>query len=259
MARRVREVRNMEIDEVSLVDRPANQFAKVAIAKRAPEEEIVADEYMTEQGEPVDFENLEFGSVVYDENGNPFEWTPVEDEYELEEPEREEELVGKSLADQVRDDLSKALTDVERNETISKAMEELSKAQARVESAERIAKSERELRLTREYIAKAAEYNVPIAPEQLGPVLMRMAETMTDQDCAVIHKALTASGALIFDEVGYAGGGDNADIMSQVDAAVESSIAKAQVEGSSREALITKAFESDDSLYTQYLADRENR
>ncbi len=254
MPRRVREVRDMEIDEISLVDRPANQFAKVAIAKRAPEEEAVP-EYITEDGEPVDFDSLEYGSVVYDEAGNAFEWTEDDSEYEYEQ---ELETDGKSLAEQVREDLSKALTDVERNEAISKAMDEVSKAQYRVEQAERIAKSERDLRLTREYIGKAAEYNVPVAPEELGPVLMRMAETMEDRDCAVIHKALTAAGELIFQEIGFQGGGDNVDIMSQVDAYIGEEVAKSH-DGPSREQMITKAFESDDSLYMQYLADRANR
>lgn len=258
MARRVREVRDMDIDEISLVDRPANQFAKVAIAKRAPEEEIVPDEYVTEQGEPVDFNSLEFGSVVFDGEGNAYEWQPESDEYEYEVEERELEPVGKSLADQVREDLSKALTDVERNEAISKAMDEVSKAQARVETAERIAKSERDLRLTREYISKAAEYNVPIAPEELGPVLMRMAETMDDQDCAVIHKALTSAGSLIFQEIGFQGGGDNADVMSMVDQAISESVSKG-ANDVTKEQLVTKAFENDDSLYEQYLADRGNR
>lgn len=252
MPRRVREVRDMEIDEVSLVDRPANQFAKVALAKRAPEEEAMP-EYIDESGAPVDFEQLEFGSVVYDEAGNAFEWLPETDE--AEEPEFA--TVGKSLADQVREDLSKALSDVERNEAISKAMAEVSKAEQRAAAAEAVAKSERDLRLTREYISKAAEYNVPVAPEELGPVLMRMAESMSYDDCAVIHKCLTASGEIIFNEIGYAGGGDNADIMSMVDAAIGETVAKSASE-LSKEQLITKAFENDDALYAQYLAERGN-
>jgi predicted Holliday junction resolvase-like endonuclease len=253
MPRRVREVRDMEIDEVSLVDRPANQFAKVAIAKRASEEETVSD-YFSESGEIVDLEDLEFGDVVYDAEGNGYEWTPA-DEVEDQEQELEGAGVSKSLSAQVREDLAKALTDVERNDAISKALAEVSKAEERAKVAEEIAKSERELRLTREYIAKAAEYNVPVQPEQLGPVLMRMALTMSDRDCAVIHKALNSAGEMLFQELGYAGGGDNADVLSEVDAAIEAQVAKSQGDVT-REELIVKAFQTDNSLYDQYLADR---
>jgi hypothetical protein len=250
----------MDIDEISLVDRPANQFAKVAIAKRAPEEEIVPDKYFNEAGEDVDLSSLDFGDVVYDADGNGYEWTPTEETEEVENTsdERELEAVGKSLAEQVREDLSKALTDIDRNEAISKAMAELSKADQRARAAEAIAKSERDLRLTREYISKAADYNVPVAPEELGPVLFRMAENMSDKDCAVIHKALTAAGSMLFEELGYQGGGDNADVLTEVDQAIAAEVSKAD-SNVSREQAIVKAFQSDNSLYDAYLADRANR
>lgn len=260
MTRRVREVRDMEIDEVSLVDRPANQFAKVAIAKRAPEEETVP-EYLLEDGSPVDFDQLPFGSTVYDNEGNEYEW--LEAEAEEQEPEHELQTVGKSLADQVREDLSKALTDVERNEAISKALNEVSKADARARAAEEIAKSERLLRLEREYISKAAEYNVPIAPEELGPVLMNLAEAelngaLPEGCCDVIHKALDAAGELIYTEIGYQGGGDNADVMSMVEAQLAEQVSKSD-SSLTKEQALSKAFESDPSLYEQYLLDRANR
>ena len=69
------------------------------------------------------------------------------------------------------------------------------------EAAERdqeIAKAERDLRLTREYISKAEEYNLPVDPKELGPVLYRMAETMEYDDCAVIAKCLETAGEILF-------------------------------------------------------------
>ena len=81
-----------------------------------------------------------------------------------------------------------------------------------------VAKSERDLRLTREYIAKSAEYNLPVDPKELGPVLYRMAESMSYDDCAVIAKCLESAGNILFEELGYQGGGDNSDIYSQVEA-----------------------------------------
>lgn len=256
-----REVRDMEIDEISLVDRPANQHAKVSIAKRAQEVQAVSD-YFDQDGQPVDAEALNLGDVVFDAEGQAFV-LELEDE-----PELELELAGagvsKSLADTVRSDLSKALTQDERNEAISKAMEEIAKADARVAAAENrasaaetIAKSERDLRLTREYISKAAEYNVPVDPTELGPVLMRMVESMTDADCAVIHKSLAAAGAMLFTEAGYQGGGDNADPMAQVNAVIDEAVSKAA--NPDRAQAISDYFEQNPQAYEEYLRAQAGR
>ena len=48
---------DMEIDEISLVDRPANRHARVAISKRA-DEEAVMPEYFLQDGSPVATEVL---------------------------------------------------------------------------------------------------------------------------------------------------------------------------------------------------------
>lgn len=257
MPRQVKELTNIEIDEISLVDRPANQYATVAIAKRATEEDAVPD-FFTEDGQPVDLDYLEMGSVVYDEDGNAFQM--VEDEGE-EAEELDDELVsvgkafGDSMVDRVRHDLSKAFTDIERDEVISKAADEVSKAYARAEHAEEIAKSERDLRLTREYISKAAEYNVAIHPTELGPVLMRMAESMSFDDCAVIAKALESASDAAFQEVGYAGGGSNSDIFMAAEAAANELVGKS-ASGISKAAATAQVFEANPYAYDEYLASR---
>lgn len=257
MPRKVKEVTDIEIDEISLVDRPANQHARVAIAKRAPEEEPVPEIYNA-SGEVLDAETVEPGDVVYDADGNAFE-VVLEDDEQLEfADDREPELVGKSFADAVREDLSKAFSNIERDEVVAKAMAKVSELEARAAAAEQIAKSERDLRLTAEYVEVAKNYNVPVDPTVLGPVLMRMAETMSYEDCEVIHKALTSSGAALFDEIGYVGGGDNADVLSQVDAAVEAQLAKAEAGISKADAMVA-FFESNPAAYDEYLADRRSR
>lgn len=63
MSGRVRRLYDLEIDEISLVDRPANQHGKVAIAKRA--EDHVAT-YIDANGDEVDLEDIEFGEYVTD-------------------------------------------------------------------------------------------------------------------------------------------------------------------------------------------------
>jgi len=254
--RRVKELTNIEIDEISLVDRPANQHARVTIAKRATKEDTVPEIY-NENGELLDADLLEPGDTVFDEDGNAFEVVLEADDMEYVD-EREPELVGKSFADEVREELSKAFTDIERDDVIAKAMEQVSALEARAYQAEMIAKSERDLRLLGEYVEVAKNYNVPIEPTALGPVLMRMADTMSYEDCAVIHKALTSAGSALFEEVGFIGGADNMDVMSQVDAFLDADIAKS-AEAVSKSAAMSDFFANNPAAYDEYRADLRTR
>jgi len=260
-------VTDIEFDEVSLVDRPANPHASVVIAKRADQEADVPDEFYDDQGQAVDLDSLDEGAVVYDGEGNPFQLS-FEDE-EVAEPADEKELVevGKSafapqagaspaatqLYEQLKQELSKAADDESRNAVMSKALDALSKSESRAREAEQIAKSEREIRLTREYISKAGEYNVPVAAEELGPVLMRMAERMPYEDCAVIHKALTAAGEMLYDEVGFDGSADNTDPFAQIDQYLNDAVAKADGKVS-KAAALTEFFDNDPGAYDAYRA-----
>ena len=263
MTRPVRKLSNMEIDEISLVDKGANQHAMITIAKRAPEEDTMPELY-NEDGNLLDENTLENGQVVYDGEGNAYEFTL--DEVEVEEPELEKvgksaflntskqtTKVSKSFSEQVMEELSKAYSDDDRDKVIAKALGKVEELEQRYSQAEEIAKSERDLRLTREYIAKAADYNLPVDPSELGPVLYRMAETMDFNDCAVIAKCLEGAGAMIFQEQGYIGGGDNTDIMSQVEAqAVE-------IGKSASPENITTVFDQSPDAYNEYLASQRGR
>ena len=329
MARKVKELSDMEIDEISLVDRPANQYASVLIAKRDDTEEVTVPEIYDENGEVIsDFTALEVGQVVYDADNNAYEVEfSEEDDDEADEVEESDEdaedlvEVGKGLgtsmklfgrgfstqsagsgvsrartagafvgrnkkaigattagtavgaaggamgqkefgkstsfADEIRESLSKALGDAERDEVISKAMERVETLSKSLEIAEEIAKSERDLRLTREYVEVAKSYNVPVEPTELGPVLMRMAEVLPDEDLAVIHKALSAAGELILDEIGYLGGGDNVDVMQQVEAVIDGAIQK-NAEGAniSKAEAMADFFAQNPAAYDEYLADK---
>jgi hypothetical protein len=257
MPRRVKELTNIEIDEISLVDRPANQHARVSIAKRASEEDIVPEIY-NENGELLDADLLEPGDTVFDEDGNAYEVVMEDGNEEQVSEDREPELVGKSFADEVRHELSKAFTDIERDEVIAKALGQVDTLSKRLQEAEKIAKSERDLRLLGDYVEVAKNYNVPIEPTELAPVLMRMAESMSYDDCAVIHKALTTAGATLYDEVGFVGGGDNVDVMSQVSAFLDEGISKS--DGSiSKSAAMEDFFRQNPAAYDEYLLDQRIR
>lgn len=63
----VKRLFDLEIDEVSLVDRPANQHGLVAIAKRAEDDGMPI---FDAEGYEVDESDLEHGDVVYADNGD---------------------------------------------------------------------------------------------------------------------------------------------------------------------------------------------
>jgi hypothetical protein len=283
MTRPVKSVHDMAIDEVSLVDRPANQHAAVMIAKNY-QGEAVADEVEEIQvfdaaGVPIPEDaELEDGTTVYGEDGQAYRWNADDDAQaeaagelvgaggvqknagEAFRPGAGREVVGKSLADTFREELSKATNGTQVQAVIEKMAGALSVADQRAVQAEQIAKSERDIRLDREYIAKAAEYNVPIAAGELGPVLKRMAENMSFEDCVVIDKALNSAGNMLFTELGFTGGGteDGTDPMAQAEAAAAERIAKsAGTDHTISKAEAVESFYADNpAAYDDYLANR---
>lgn len=267
MGRKVRQLSELTIDEISLVDKGANQHARTVIAKRHEENEM--DEYFDAEGNPVDVASLELGDVVYDENGDGFEVALDEDEHEDErEEDKELQPVGKSAnpfvrqtqaesssvsAQNFRELFSKALTESDRDEVISKALDQLSSYEQIAKAAAASAEAERQLRLDREYTEVAKNYNVGVDPEVLGPVLKRAAESLSYEDCEVLAVALDSASGVgdLFDEIG-GGAGSNSDVFD----AVEQQIAKSATVDADA---ISKAFESNPDLYDEYLREQSGR
>jgi hypothetical protein len=265
---------DMEIDEISTVDKTANQHSRFVIAKRAPEEDEMPQLY-NQEGTPLDEQDLEFGDIVYDDEGNAYEYVEDDGDDPEDEKEKEKELatVGKSaffetqtthgppqagsFTKSVMEELSKAFSDKDRDEVIAKALGRVEDIEKKYEEVAKAAQAERDLRLTREYVSKAAEYNLPVNPNELGPVLYRMAETMSYDDCAVIAKCLETAGELIYEEIGYQGGGDNTDIYSQVEKHAYDTFGKA--EDFSPATAINKVFDDNPDAYDEYLAAQRNR
>lgn len=96
MSRMVKKLSKLDIDEVSLVDKPANQHGLVAIAKRDEENTMSAQPLFDTEGYQVDPSELEPNEYVYDEAGN--EYINVVDEYD-DQPgyDDEEDEVGKAV------------------------------------------------------------------------------------------------------------------------------------------------------------------
>lgn len=103
--RNAKRLYDLDIDEVSLVDRSANQHATVAIAKKDGDDMTVMDE----RGVEVNIDDLQPGDVVFDtETGEPLvaceEGAEPEDYYDFDDTEADELAeVGKAL-------VSKAVT-----------------------------------------------------------------------------------------------------------------------------------------------------
>lgn len=92
MTRTVKKLSGLEIDEVSLVDRPANQHGLVAIAKRQEDGMTIFDG----QGNEVDETELEHGDVVYDEAGTELVFVEEDD------TDDGDDEVGKGFGDGIR-------------------------------------------------------------------------------------------------------------------------------------------------------------
>jgi hypothetical protein len=271
MPQPVQIVKDMEIDEISLVDRAANQSAAIVIAKRADQEDGMP-QYTDEDGNELDLSQFEEGDVLEAEDGQLYEVTYDDDgDYDEEGlfDESELESVGKSafgasyddsvIAD-IREELSKAVSLDDQNVVLSKAFATLSKraeyAEQRLVAAEQVAKAERDLRLEREYISKAAEYNVPVDPEELGPVLMRATEALSYDDCAVIHKALTASGEMLYVEAGYDGRAMAEDPLTEIEAMIDEQVSKSGDGKLSKAGAVTAFFDQNPDAYDAYRAER---
>jgi len=151
------------------------------------------------------------------------------------------------------DELSKAIRDEDGRADFSKALQARFEAyETEISKAQELAASERDLRLEREFIAKAAEFVVPVAAEELGPVLKRAAESLSVEDFGVIVKCLDAATELsqdVFGEVGKRGTGANVDIFDAVEAEA-GEIAKAR--GVSKEQAAAELFEANPQAYDQY-------
>ena len=102
MGRQVKRLSNLEIDEISVVDRPANQHGTIAISKADTQEDSMADIYDAE-GNEVFWDELQEGDLVYDEDGVEYEVQgegeaddgDADELYELEDYEEDLEPVGK--------------------------------------------------------------------------------------------------------------------------------------------------------------------
>lgn len=223
-------VYDMDFDEISTVDIPANQHGLFVLAKRANPEEI----HMPDAPE-FDLSEFKVGDVVEDEDGNQFVVANEDDgdlDYYDGADTREMAEVGKSaffseltkredaVFSMLAGELSKAASDEDREQVLAKAFavqsSEIAELRKNASDAMEIAKAAEDRENTARYISKAAEYNLPISPDELGPVMKRAAEALSYEDCEVLHKAFSTSSD-IFTEVGFGGEADMNDPLAAIE------------------------------------------
>lgn len=159
--------------------------------------------------------------------------------------------VGKSFSEEVQVELSKALTDDDRDAVLSKAFGVMDQLASEVSKAQQMAEQEREARLTTEFYEVAKAYTLPIATEDLAAALREAAELLSPESVEVVRKCLEIASDAVEAEYGATGGGDNSDVMSMVNAQV----AKFAKSGEGTDGLAADFFSVNPGTYDEYLMD----
>jgi len=275
-------LRDMVYDEVSLVDRGANQYAHAVISK-SYEETPVEDEIYDAYGDSVDLSDLEDGTVLVDDEGNEFTLTdgevvPVakaekeeseEEEDEKPQPkenpfkrkpkkdEKKEDGVSKSV-EEISKAFQEATSDLERDEIIAKAFGHMSELEEIAKAAAQAAYEEREARVLNEYVDIAKSYNVGVEAGTLGAAFKEMAEVMSEENFNVIAKALQVGSEAVekglFAETGTHGQGSNSDVLNNIDAYLGNTEIEKSFGGNMME-----VFDRNPELYDEYLSELRAR
>lgn len=162
--------------------------------------------------------------------------------------------VDKSLGDAVLEQLSKAVTEADREAVIAGAMDEVEIAKAEAYAAQEALAIMQDDRITEAFIAKAAEYNLPVAPEVFGPILKAAAEVLDDEELEILDHVLSAASDAIFDEVGYAGGASNS-VFDQVHGLAAEMVTKSAGDFTVEQAS-TAMFAANPQAYDAYMAEQ---
>jgi len=112
--------------------------------------------------------------------------------------------------------------------------------------------AEQDARIEEAFINKAAEYNLPVHPAVLGPILKAMAEVLDEEQLDIVDNLFNSVGDALYDEVGYVGDTDNDSVLNRVDALASELVGKSDY--TSAEAM-TALFENNPAAYDAYLAE----
>lgn len=158
----------------------------------------------------------------------------------------------KSLGSEILEEFSKAVTDRDREQVIAKMANEVDRANMIAEEAMGWAESEHEARMDEVFVSKAAEYNLPVDPYVLGPILKSMAATLDEDQLEVVDALFNAVGDALYEEVGYVGESSNSSVLDQVSAFADEFVSKSDA---TRAQAMTAMFEANPMAYDAYLSE----
>jgi hypothetical protein len=162
-------------------------------------------------------------------------------------------VAKKSLGTSVLEELSKAVTDEERNQIVAKMAADQEILAQENDELRKAFEAEQDARMTEAFIAKAAEYELPVDPEVFGPILKAMVEGL-DEDQIEVLDAVLASRGIPLDEIGLAGGASSSGVLDEVYGLAGELVGKA-AGGVTTEQATTALFEHNPDAYEAYLAE----
>lgn len=155
--------------------------------------------------------------------------------------------VGKSL----REEFSKALTDEDRDQIITKAFDQMEEFQLQAEYAAEIAKSEQDARVFNEYVGIAKSYTLPFDDDELAYAMMEAESNLSPESAEIVAKAFDLASNAIETEIGYEGF-DGPSVMNEVGDFME------EIGKSDDPDAFLQLMESNPELYDEYLNEQQN-
>jgi hypothetical protein len=272
----ISKLQDMVFDEISMVRRPANQYASIVFSK-ADEgagmtvlytEDGQETVLTTEDGQEIDIDDLEPGTMITLDDGQEFEVV----EYD-ERDERDEDYPQTDEVEYEESDYGKS---ADYGELITKAYEEAvtdeakAKLFATVAKSAQIAKEEavsvrmsmeamREQEYVDTCIAKADEYGFAGPRTDLLGVAIAKGMLVWDEDETALMDDIFKAFSSLIDEValGTEGSGPS-EVLDIVDG-VAADIVKSTEGNLTTEQAFAAAFDANPDLYNLYLAEKEGR
>lgn len=163
---------------------------------------------------------------------------------------------SKSMGAQLLTELSKAYTDGDRDKVISssfaKAVQAVEAADARADQAYEIAKALEERQEIGEYVELAKSYELPVNPDDLGPILYVIAKSGLSADqLDLVDRVFSAAGEAIYAETGFAGRGES-PTMETIGSYAAELVGKADV---SPEQATVAVLNANPAAYEDYLTE----
>lgn len=169
--------------------------------------------------------------------------------------------VGKSFVEDLREDLSKAYTDEDRDDVIAKAFEAMGGVLEHTAQLEAQIGEMQDDRQYEEYVDLAKGYGFG-DEDEIGGILLRASQFMPEQDVLALDRYFSGAGEIAkgyMQEIGQNGVYDSGDTMGQIYAVAGQAVAKNAELGLTQEQAVTALFAANPDAYDTVLAEQRQR